>query len=368
MKYLALFFLIVSAAASSGQSIIKIVDLKPVKKLHKTYPTPFNHVVVFDNRYDTVRLAIEGNGIHPAKINELNGSATAVIQTYLESVIAGIATGNLTLYVNIKELRFLNRDPSLLYFNAEAYLPDSAGFRKIAVINRYFPREIAPDSRKNCTMKALNTLIKTVDTNYTRHNFADDKNYSLEEMKTNMESWWPTLPIMTKNNSPVNGIYLTVVDMRYQNVMPEDLSPVMQADSSYTFTLRNEKGKKRRANFSRVYAINCNGVTYIRVTDQDFLPLEKINNRLCFHVPATMPNMYTLSSEARPTMNDLGSSGNRPDSYGALAVEASFGLVYTLIETTVNHNAKKATVKKARLADKNMRDCFVDMETGDIIY
>jgi hypothetical protein len=358
MKHAALFFLLIVAISSKAQTVTSTVSLTQVKKLRHIDKVPFDSVKIFDNRLDQ-KLSIGSDGIHGIYIRKLDSPATMTIKKYIEMAIAPLSKEHRKLYINIKQLRFENPDAAALFFSADAYFLYNDGFRKIATIkNAYFKDEIR---------QALNDMIEKVAANNALPGIPDNKIYTLSDINSNITDDWKSLTIMQQANFPAKGIYESIADLNNNTFIPAGLALRTEADSSYTLWFTNEKDQKKWDKFYDIYAICCDGRLYLRIMNNFFLPLSKTGNKLCFHVPLTLPNMSAIFAARDMVMTD-----NTLDLSNTKNIEALFiGALVNLIidnKSSIRYEKDQQTVAARGKADATMRDCVLDLDNGDIIY
>ena len=372
MKYLAASIIccVVSALWAQGQFEADTVHLPASGKLHAVNRFPFDRLEVFDNRFDTTgfRICQPGSGV--AKVDVFDNTASEAIKVFIETAISPIPRQHQVLYISIRQLRFGNIETfrNRLFFAADAYYRYNDAYRKITSVNRIYV-----DKRVKGTgafvAGVLTDLIEEIGKDYYEQEGHGFDKFSAGDMNVPVTDTWASYPIITRT-SATDGIYRSFDDLRNNRIIRSDFILQMAADSTYriSFNEPNEFYDKKKNSFHNIWAVSYHGVLYLPLMAQYFLPLERRNNRLYFYVPHSLPDMHTIIFHVSPA--GLSSSGaydnlSRYSNNSSVAVlGAALGLMVDIIRNSRNTmNEKNKTVN-----NEDMRNCFLDMDTGDIIY
>jgi hypothetical protein len=109
------------------------------------------------------------------------------------------------------------------------------------------------------------------------------------------------------------------------------------------------------------WAVNENGLRYFRLYKDIFVKLFQCENTYCFHVPRTLPDMYAMLSieETTPDNSNFSSNGNLLWDMAKILVSSAL--------SSIDKKNEEEKIKQRSTYNK-YRDCFIDMDTGDIIY
>ena len=364
-----------NASSSIAQ---KIIPLTVHRKLHHIHVLPFDRVVVLDNRYDTTKIKVIEDGSYPVKVLTLNKPASLAIKNYIESVIKPYHKKEQNLYLNIKQLRFSNPSyysnySSQLFFSADAYIQTGVHFRKIATIKKdYRPHYHGyMDSiyRRTITY-ALNDLIENVNANYYKQGKEGIDTETYDSINTNVMSEWNEYAIIKNDSFSTNGVYETFKDFRDDKIKPVNFSLQMAPDS--VFNIRFSENNKRyyskmSGRCHHVFAVFYNGNRYISIFGRFFLPLYKMNNTFYFNVPNALPNMYSIISEKLLQFEGYENAAISTDNPYANLVGGIVGIIQEYRDNKRIYKEKQNILGNG-LLNEDMRICFLDMDTGDIIY
>jgi hypothetical protein len=362
MKPLTLVVFLLTVATAHGQTVVETVHLTPVKRLKHIHGLPFDKVVVFDNRYDSFKIAIGGDGIHPVDIHRLDSPAARAIQAYLETVVKGLPAGSGTLYVSVKQLRFQNVYSSTLFFSASAYLPWNGGYTKVAEIYRNY---WGGSGFNHSPMKALDDLVREVAKNYATKRSADTKTYTIADINSNVTHDWMNTPFMKQDSWPVDGVYRTIGAVRNNRIEPTSLDMRMETDSAYVIHFATDAGWQKWAGHDNIFAVSYQGRLFVRITSKYFLPLYKVDQAFHFRVPMSLPNLNAILAAI-----NLG-VGDTPDYPLTNAPGALLGVMVTVIlKNRANsvYNRTKQQIEGKGSGDVAWRSGVLDFDTGDLMY
>jgi hypothetical protein len=346
---ICLFLLQVCPTLIMSQERERGIQLVIKKGLFSFSSVAFNEVVVLDNRFDTSRNEIGFTGDYPAQFTTLmrfDEPVSLAVKHYIEASVNGLPQERQTLFINLKQLRFGPRTfRPRLYLMADGYLKTNEGFKKFFSVNASYKWMSSFTPRRQVTKtveSAFVDLVKRTAGNYPGQGAADSAVYTFDDINKTIVAGWSDYPILRKPDRQ-NGFYRTFEDFRNNHIVPYDILPEMQPDSSFKMYAQ-EKDKSRNFwrgskspssmtnQYSGVWAICYNGDLYIKITDRSFLPLNVSGNIFYFYVPYSLPNLRVIR----------------------------FELAW---ETSKRRKAFFATVK-----NDEMRHCFLDMDSGNIVY
>jgi hypothetical protein len=392
-----------------GQTIPKTVQL-PLHspKLHLG-SIPFKEILVLDNRLAPPNIFIDESGGYPVWAYAFDRSGADVIKEYLDRVIAPLSKGEKTLLLNIQQLRIPNKRniirkvsnrrrvlrkggkefhaPGLfplresLLFSAEAYYRTNGdGYHKIVTVHEYYYTYEIHKNLGQLIARALNDLLETVSTsgdssarsikrrevNYlwadslTADYSADTLDHSWEQINGDARDRWTLYPIWTSQQE-TSGVYQDFDDFKYDNLRPGQVQVKWnEKDSLYNITLP-QTGVDAKRNFH--WAVRDKGSLYLWVSGNAYLKLAKEGNRFCFDLPATLPDMYTLLS-----MEESKSHDNVPSPHtGNLLADLGALLIGEAAGDAIKH-ADQKRMAHSGAASTTFRHCFIDMDSGDLIY
>ncbi len=373
MKYFIIIITLLSLIVikSSAQTITPLTLTYHRKLLH-IKELPFNKVIVFDNRFDTAKIKIREYGGYPLYVMNFDTSSTISIKKYIETAITNFPKKNQLLYINIKQLRFENVYPRFLFFSADAYFKVNDRFKKIATIKKSYEIHMhgyEDSSYRRTITRALNELVETVNINYYNQNNDENNADTFDTFNTNVMNEWKNFPIIIQNIY-TNGVFETFDDFKNNVITPLSFSMQMNTDSIFfrNFSENSRYYNKSRNQYKHMYAVSYNNSLYIPTIGRYFLALNKINNTFYFNVPYSLPNMYSIVSERllktpNVTSNQLTSSANP---YIAL-IGGAVGIAKQIKVDKQVRSEKQEIINKG-LVRGDLRTCFLDMDTGDIIY
>jgi hypothetical protein len=339
-----------------------ILDLNSNKKLHYIHTVPFNKVIVYDNRFDTSKFRIEETGVTPV-IDIFNRPIPEAIELYIESAIASYPKRDQPIYISINQLRFGNMAnlSGSLFFSADAYIQSKDSLKKIASQTRIY--SFKGSYRKTIT-HAINKLIEEISNNYYQHKTENNNNYTIQDIRKNVINSWYHYPIASQTPYK-DGIYWSLNDFKNNRTDSSGTTLQLEADSTYKINNRYYSNTK----INDMFAISYNGNLYKCVLGKYFLPIIRIDSFFYFTVPSTLPNMYTQI--AKTMLQPVGSYNNEfiygDNVYATIAVNILGSIIQDAINDNKVHNNNKEKIITEDF-NNDMRSCFIDMGSGDIIY
>jgi hypothetical protein len=343
------------------------------KRLRGIDELPFDKVVVFDNRYDTTKIKIIEDGLYPIKTISFNKPLLTAIKDYIEAVISNYSKKNNTIYINVKQLRFTNIN-SELFFWADAYSEIDEHYKLITTVKKSYPVHYTgylDNAYRRTIIKAIDDLIYKINADYKTEGGKEyDTNTFFQLINRNVKDEWETYPIIIQQTS-TNGVYETFDDFKNNKIKSIHFSLKSSSDSTYcigSIELNNNYHKTKNNLYKHIFAVCYEGNIYFSVFGNFFLKLRKTENIFCFYVPYSHPNMYAQISIKKYSQNKLLNILTATNDPGAGIVggivEANRKTKYFKEVGTKNQEIYRQALQN----NSDFRTCFLDMDTGDIIY
>ncbi|TDW97196.1 hypothetical protein [Dinghuibacter silviterrae] len=352
-----LFFLLLAGPAgfSAAQKVPVVIHLTPPPKLKGVSALPFDKVVVIDKRFDTAHPGTFG--FVDQYIFKFDQPLPRVVEAYMDSAAAAVPHREGTLYVSINRFAIVNA-PFEIDLIADAFLPSGdSGFRKVASIDSHF----LADGRSGykilvtrASERALNALLQRIAgdglAGMPRYYYARSTVYAP------ITRSWLRYPVMAATGFPSAGVYQTWSNFRSNLLDTGDYPLTMTPDSSYFFGYPMPVAERH---FKGIYAVCYNGLLYYNLFDQYLLPLVKTNGTFSFYVPSSLSALlpeplppfdaFQALDPQYPDPVDMAPMPSKP----ALPSTAERGL---------------QTYREKKLAGMKGKTCFIDMDTGQIVY
>jgi hypothetical protein len=393
MKYIiTLSVLVMSFSLATAQFRYDSVSLVAQDKPLPIKRVPFDKVVVFDNRFDTVCLRVDESQRQSIKMDCFSQPASEEIKNFIENSIVFFPEDKGTVYISIKQLRIGNLGylSHKLFFAADAYLSKNEKLEKIYSVKKEYS---FGHSYKNAITKALNKFIVELCNDYYKPREIDSNAYTVNDVNNNVINDWASYRIIKENQS-ANGVFKSFDDFR-NNIMDScvDFSLQISADSTYhiVFSGKNDYYDANTRAVKNIFAVSFNNELYIPILGQHFMPLYKTNNSFEFYVPASLPDPYTIIYNQRFTNDEVSEAldltgiyvnsrsqsshsghghhtGNGASDWKAalIVTGALVGIAATI--AIVNAVKRKHHQQDQRMQIEALRYCFLDMDTGDFIY
>ena len=381
MRTLVIILIALITFKSEAQTIIPLTFHG---KIHGIHQVPFNKVVVFDNRMDTTKIKIFENGKYPIKVLNFDKPAPLAIKDYIENSIKGLPQKEKTIYINLQELKFSNVNPKL-FFSAEAYLKKNNRYWKVASVRRGFAYSIFGNGQRYSAYKiaignCINYLINDISRNYYEQKDGNDSLYTLTDINNSITNEWISYNV-NNQRTDVDGVYETFDKFKNNIIEPIGLSVNREGDSLYqiNFLGKNtyysqESGDLNKAfavysqetdNLNNVFAVSYHGTLFIAIKGTCLIPLIRKNNTFYFYVPNQLPNMYSIiSSKNLRTIGDNGVQAGE-NGWAGLAIDGIGLMIKLIVNTSVISKAERIYNNGV---GNDMRNCFIDMDSGDIVY
>jgi hypothetical protein len=361
---LFLFFFLIC----QGMDAQLVFDMIPPRqKIPHFRRIAFNKLVVFDNRLDTSNIKEGLNNLGQPVVWKFDTSAAIGITRYMDLVCKQSQNENRTLFVSIKQLRYQNRDPLQLYFWADAYFASGNGYVKVASVKKFCSNNIVYGSNnfKRRIDQALNDLIQRASNGAQQKAGADTTLYTADDINHCVTREWAGYPVMENTIGGGAGIYRSIGDLRNNRADTVDLSMVMESDSAYIISFKDEIARKKWEGNYNIFAVRWNGTLYINVNRLYFLPLTKTGETLSLRVPSSLPNLAAiLASEHLASMDS--SPAVQPDNLAALVL-AILLQSYLGGKSAQQYDRAKQAFLARGIASDQYRTGVVDMDTGDLV-
>jgi hypothetical protein len=372
-----IIFFLISGLKLYAQYDSFIVHLSFEKKLKGVDSFPFDRIVVFDNRFDTTKLCIDPFGGNTLLIEKFDNPASIAIEDYIQSAIKELPKQPGTLYISLKQLRFgnLHNLDNTLFFAADAYYLSNKGYKKVSSVRKmYTPQKKIRTAE--LIRSAMNDLIKQINDD---HRFGDkqDLAYQIENVNAPVTADWALYPIIATSHD-TDGVYRSLEEFQNNKITTIDflLSPAEDSTFRISFKDDNVFYNKKRKSFKNIWAVSYHGDLYLPVLGKYFLPLLKHDNRFYFYVPHALPDMHEIIFGGYNSLSNSSSgftSGAHDNVllYSGNAKLAGFGAILAFVQDLSASKKNKVPADKILNSPKRlqeMRYCFIDMDTGDIIF
>jgi hypothetical protein len=335
--------------------------------------TPFNTVEVLDNRVDTVCLYALQDGTFPPKVLQLGGTTSGEIREQLQKEINVIPHKSDTLLINLLQCKVVNKYNLLqkdergthqlrrcILLWADLYRKRTDGlYYPIVMIKKVYPVRgdlslTLSRALKEMLRMAGNIPLKDVpDFQYPK----DTKGYTLPQINIPEKKHWMNYPIIAQEALP-NGVYMFFSDFRSGVPAINTLHLQYNAKDS-VYLLSN--AEKKWHDFP--WGIVDSGVLYINIFSNIYVKSWFCHYTYCFYVPYSLPDMYTLLS-IQPGI--YGNSASNANTSGNLLVGLTAEAIQASIDALFSNAILKRIKKQGMLS--GFRFCYVDMDSGDIIY
>jgi hypothetical protein len=356
----------------------------------------FNSVDVIDNRIDTTYISVSEDGTYPFITFNFDKPASAAIKGYLLAAIERSKKGNEKLFISVKQLKVPNNGSierrskkkfwfkhvrpgrNYLFFEAEVYrVMNSSYYQKLFTITKKY---YIYSSIDEAVSRALDNLIylSNIMLDPTLHegeklksvrrltdckdcvlNAADTSVRDISQISIGALNRWATYPII-KDAVLADGIYSNFDDFRDGLLKPCSCTMAYQNnDSVYKISSCTNKVK---SGGKWPWAICVGGELYMKLLKDAYVKLTKQNNTFHFYVPQSLPNMYELFSIDELQHKNTSSSPSSDNLLVGLTSAVVFGTIDAVVK---NHRIRQI---ERTGADNFFRNCFIDMDSGDIIY
>lgn len=387
-----------------GQTTSKMVRLPlHIPNMHFG-SIPFKEILVLDNRLEPAKIFTDESGGYPVITYTFDRSGANTIKEYLDKAITPLAKGSKTLVVSIEQLRIPNKrnilrkggkdlrkgaKPSTgivplrdyLLFSAEAYCQTANNrYRKILTVREYsytygiynklgqliagllndLLEAVSDDKAPPVRSKSRNRINYLWEDSLSENYSKDTSELTMEQINNNVRDKWAHYPILTSRHE-MSGVYPNFDDFKNDSLLLQQVQVRWdEKDSLYKInTLQDHSGNK--GNFH--WAVCDKGDLYLWLYGESYLKLDRRPNGFYFTIPRTLPDMYSLLSieESQASTNQASPhTGNPFADLGALLIGDAAGDAYK--------KAGQKRMARTGLKSEAFRHCFIDMDSGDIVY
>jgi hypothetical protein len=184
----------------------------------------------------------------------------------------------------------------------------------------------------------------------------------LDSISKSVRKKWSIYPITTMAKRPY-GVYPSFDHFRKDSIIKAEFQ--LNFDSASNLYKMTNLKSDAAGNWSSVYSVSNGDAFFIHLFENFYLRLNNCDNSFCFYVPDKLPDMYSLLSiNSLKVENANSSSGSSSGNFLA-------DLAGIMLETALNAPSEKAQrlrILKSGKESKDYRSCFIDMDSGDIIY
>ena len=362
---------------------------------------PFDKVIILDNTIDTSKIGIFENGRYPPECISFDQPPGLAIKDYIEKIISPIQKGNKTLLINIKELYIPNRgiftkkrrkglffhhgysnSRDYVRFRSDIYVQTfNCDYQKIATLRlSYFMRPGA-SWEPNPIGSLLNELIAcaslSVDSIANANRFSkrkrsgwakypiaydfakDTTGYPIDKINIPALQRWGQIPII-KSDWLKDGIFESFEDFQEGRITADTIALIFnEKDSLYRM---RPTDSARFIALGAPWAIGCSGSLFIQIGKNIFLKLHKQVNTFAFYIPHSLPDMYTILSLSENYRLTAASAANSGNIFFDLASIVVIGTIDGITKASTKNRINRESIKH------NYRNCFINMESGDIIF
>lgn len=369
-KWLILFLISLSGPVllSAQDNIIK---LRPPKQ---PINTRFSQVIVLDHRPDTTNIGLSMNG-YPIRFNTIT---SLYIKKYIHNAIH--PGGNSTVLIDLKKLsighgRRWNRG----YLSTDVYQQKNdsswvliASVDKSSKFRKPYPAAITD---------LLKALIDTIDCRLISGPVNDGSSFTWQQINNSYLAVSHNYPILNPERSPSPGYFRNFKKFREDSIIHCEYNLEYQKDSVYHLIDLPFTGKIADTLLNKIWVISDKeGRMYIHLTKDIFVPLVKKDNTFCFYIPHSLPDMHSLQKVAmREKSMDWHYTGfdfsgfNTGNSNNLLIIPVTIAgiLILDLALFSTAALITHSQIKKIKAFGKKFekfRDCFIDMNSGHIVY
>lgn len=379
-------YLFISSSKANSQIKYIPINLDSNLIIEKIDTFFFNQVRILDNRFDTLKFFTEQTSLMPVRVLTFKNSTSSFIQKYISQVIEKKKRISNTIIIDIQQFRIPNKSftsirrsktgsclakvylRANIFLNVNIFLKKGDSlYQKIATIQKSYRtyRDI-----ENTLIKVFSDLISVIQKSLTNMSsniqlfddsgikfLGSNKTIYNEKNFTNVRKKWADYKINANINIQSNGIYQTFEEFKNNDLVKRSLVLKFNTIDS---VFRLDKFSKRNL----PYALLFDGRIYIKLFENAYILSQKNENSFSFEVPNSFGNMYILSSIQEGYHGDYDNS------------ILNNGNIFKNLERIIS--IKKGLKKKIKelktesdLNNKflsSFRNCFIDMDTGDIIY
>ena len=401
MRYSCILVLLIFSFNARSQKQTFNINLKPESEKFYFDSVPFNKVRVIDLRFDTVGFYINQQGTYPVNYYRFQSTASEEISDYIIKRTSTSLKGNKNLLIVIHQFRIPNKTDVLTrskknpnsstrksfgyytLFSASIYFELGEGhLQEVASINKKYYNQLSELPVEATIQKVLDDVIRTVllyensaqldikklprkdkwilsDSATFRFAKPHSIIYDNQIRESTKEKWekYPVVAGITNQK----GVYKNFDDFREDKIDTTSFSfKYDEEDSVFRVSV---PGMSKKERFYMPWAVIEYGKIFINIIGNVYVKATKQNGTFHFYIPYSLPDMYSLlSKEALPSKS--GSSS-------ASASQSLLGLLIVLVaEGIIDSQIKSSKGRKIMNEGYNhpFRYCYIDMDSGDIIY
>jgi hypothetical protein len=378
-----------------------------LKQLDVDY-TPFGSVTVLDNRPDSTKFYLAENGDYPPTAVGFDTTASIAIRQYLEGLTSYLKKGHIPLIINLRQLyipnqrfilRTVEKDLSIfgipamraastravdarnfIWFVADIYYrSDDLHYRKIFTYQYQFSF-LGYNYIRQRLEQIFAFLLETAGTAYAKANglkigtrklyriIKDSSYYKYDPQQQDIpiaaisqkaELSWAAYPIFQVTNLR-SGLYRNFDDFRNNKITGSPIHLLFDGEDS---VYRIQRQDKDSSALNKNWAV-CDGKSlYFKIGRNTYLRFSRTDSGFFFSVPWSMPDMYAVLSIMEE--HAVGRSGIAANSNNLFANLAAAAVAGTVDGITIPSRTKKIFAEGLK---HNFRRCYIDMDTGDILY
>jgi hypothetical protein len=399
LGYLFLFVFPTNGQVQLRDSKIDLLDHKPQLKIKYI---PFEKVIILDNRFDNSKIYTFETGQYPLVYLRFDRPAVDAIKAYIVKAIDPLQKGNKTLLINIKELQIpnngirikkkytKNKDGRFEYYNtrdclrffSDIYVESGKNtYKKLFDLRLVVFMRPTSGIEGNEIRGSLNDLIACASVpnanlsdpkislkmksfwvaDTSEFNFRKDTStYTMSMINISASERWRKMPIMSSALLR-DGIYQSFKDFTSDHITAGSALGIIFNEKDSLYSLK-PVDSARFFKFGDPWGFCLSGNVYIQLKRNVFQKLHRKNNTFEFYIPYSLPDMYTLLSlKENYRLRDAYTS-----STGNILVDLAATATGAVIEVAGKKSAEHRIDREAVKHD--FRTCFIDMESGDIIY
>jgi hypothetical protein len=330
---------------------------------------------VLDNRFDTSKICLSNHG-YSVKFDR---QAADCIADYIRNSTRPVAKGVRTPLLNIKKLHCsleMNGGMAHTYmiFEADAFIKNKNGsYAKLVTLEVHSGYNEA--SAAATVGRILDFSIRWIDI----ARFKNGESYSLDCINSQINAEWAAYPILRNEVRPVPGYYTSFAKLRNDSITPYPIRMALRPDSSYQVIAPPGPDPKTGKTIGPLWAVaDSNGILYIQLENNIFLPLYKGNSGFTFQMPRGLSDkhLFQLIELQNPPsglggMTNFGFGSPEIDNgAGALlfvGVIMVIGGTYEIIKDVSNKSLLKERDRQVKKYTAS-RDAVLSMDTGEITY
>ena len=402
MGYSFILVLLIFSFNAQSQKQAFNINLKPESEKIYFDSVPFNKVRVIDLRFDTVEFYINHHGRYPVSYFRFQSTALDEISDYIIKRTSASLKGNKGLLIVIHQFRIPNKTSVLTrskknpnsstkgslgsnytLFSANIYFELGEGqLQEVASINKKNHNYLPESPVEASIQKVLDDLIRTVVLfeNSTQANIKtlprkfreilrDSTSFKFARPHSTINEnqiWestkekWEKYPVVAGITNQ-KGAYKNFDDFREDKADTTGFSIKYNEEDSVFRVLVPGMSKKER--FYMPWAVKEDGNVFINIIGNVYVKATKQNGTFHFYIPYTLPDMYSLLSkealQSKSSSSSAHPSGNLLIDFVGLVVEG-------IADSWIKKSGGRKIMNEGYYHP--FRYCYIDMDSGDIIY